>query len=401
MHPGDIRISDFNYELPEERIARFPLPERDSSKLLVWQNSKIHCETFKNVGRVLPPDAVLVFNNTRVIRARLLFRNANGRPIEIFCLEPAHGAEITASMSATGNVEYNCLVGNLKQWKEDVLTLVADKITIQASIVSRNEGHVIVKLEWQPAELSFAEVLGKSGHVPIPPYLQRADSVIHRDRYQTVYAAQSGSVAAPTAGLHFTPQILEELRRAGVGQVSVTLHVGAGTFKPVKTEKLADHKMHAEWIEISAQNIVELAKAAKRQIIAVGTTSLRTLESLYWLGVKIHARPEIPLSELSLSQWEIYQLKDELNVQNSLEILARYLERNRRGTLVCQTGILIAPPYEMKVCRGLITNFHQPGSTLLLLVAAFTGGKWEEIYEYAIENEFRFLSYGDSSLLLK
>jgi S-adenosylmethionine:tRNA ribosyltransferase-isomerase len=399
--PRDIRIENYHYELPASRIARFPTERRGDSKLLVFRPSGITHDTFNNIAKFLPAASVLVFNNTKVIRARLLFRNSAGKQIEVFCLEPSHGTVISQSMAAAGKVEYNCIVGNLKQWKEEELVMPLEDLTLKARILKRESGYVVACFEWTPKNVSFAEVLRKSGHIPIPPYLERPDEVVDEERYQTVYAQESGSVAAPTAGLHFTQGLLEELELAGFKRLAVTLHVGAGTFKPVKTELIGAHEMHSEWIDISLNTLHELIKDPAAPIIAVGTTSFRTLESLYWMGVKVKNDPGIHLTALQLSQWEVYSMGSSLTISESLSALAGWLVQNGLTRLVCQTQILVAPPYKAKVCSGLVTNFHQPASTLLLLVAAFTDGQWKQIYDHALQNGFRFLSYGDSSLLLR
>jgi S-adenosylmethionine:tRNA ribosyltransferase-isomerase len=399
--PRDISIDEYDYELPESRIPHFPLDERDSSKLLIYRQEEMSADIFQNLGKYLPSGATLVFNDTRVIRARLNFVTGDNKPIEIFCLEPAKGEKMATSMQSQGHVVYNCLVGNLRRWKDGTLKLEKNSCTLSAQIVKREINFVEVGFNWEPAIMTFAEALGLFGSIPIPPYLQRSEDEIDSERYQTVYASQEGSVAAPTAGLHFTPPVMEALAKAGVQQERITLHVGAGTFKPVKAARLAEHEMHAEWMDISAVVLSRIAEKGSGKLIAVGTTSLRTLESLYWMGVKLAQDPAATLEDLQIRQWEVYDLKGDLSVSEACSLLVNWMKLNNLERLVCQTQILIAPPYQVKVCDGLITNFHQPRSTLLLLVAAFVGQKWKNIYEYALQNDLRFLSYGDSSLLLK
>ncbi|MDD2793555.1 MAG: S-adenosylmethionine:tRNA ribosyltransferase-isomerase [Sediminibacterium sp.] len=410
-HPSTLSIQDFTYELPEERIARYPLTERDASKLLVYRKGEIHESVYRNLAAALPPESLLVFNNTRVVEARLLFQKETGGIIEVFCLEPGDQyADITSAMLQKGKVYWKCLVGGAKKWKEGPLRMKIqqesaaaghrDPLVIEARKVAQQNDSFIIELSWNNAALSFAELLHAAGSIPLPPYLNRKTEAADKERYQTIYAEQDGSVAAPTAGLHFTPQVFKSLEQKNICTAFVTLHVGAGTFKPVKASTMGEHEMHAEFIEVSAALIRQLINRPAAGIIAVGTTSLRTLESLYWLGVKVMAVPDITTAELQLHQWEPYELQEQdIPTNTALEALLQWMERQQLQLLITKTQIIIAPGYRFRIISGLITNFHQPQSTLLLIVAAITGNDWKRIYSYAMENEFRFLSYGDGCLL--
>lgn len=402
-HPKNISIEDFSYELPAEKIAVYPLAQRDASKLLIYKNGEISEDKFKSLVSHLEPNSFLVFNTTKVVNARLHFKNENGQDIEIFCLEPSEqGLELTKAMTTQKKVQWNCLVGNLKRWKQEDLQLESKGLKLFVKLLERKEGFVKVEFYWEPADLHFSEVLEKVGNTPIPPYLKRESELSDQSRYQTIYAKTGGSVAAPTAGLHFTGQVFEELNKKGIITESVNLHVGAGTFKPVKAERMQDHEMHAEWIEVSKQSLETLQTHMARSIIAVGTTSLRTLESLYWMGVKAHLKPSASLKELEIRQWEVYEMElQNLSKAESLGALLSWMQKRNFDRLICQTQILIAPLYQLKFVDGIITNFHQPQSTLLLLIGAIVGERWRSIYDYALSHDFRFLSYGDSSLLLK
>jgi len=401
--PRDISIHAFSYELPVDRIAVYPLEKRDESKLLVYRNKEIREDVFRNIDSFLEKDSVLVFNTTKVIRARLNFINEKHQAIEIFCLEPeTQDLELTQAMSVQKTIRWNCLVGNLKRWKNDDLSLTRNGITLFAKLIERKEQHVVVEFYWDPPALHFSEVLEAMGNTPIPPYIKRNSEEIDLERYQTIYANTEGSVAAPTAGLHFTEHVLDKLKNKNIRSLSLTLHVGAGTFKPVKAESMAGHEMHAEWIDVDRETIENLLLSIGKNVIAVGTTSLRTMESLYWMGVKAFLNKEITLADLEVKQWEIYVLEEKkINPEHSLQALLAWMDKGKMKRLVCHTQILIAPPYDLKIARGIITNFHQPQSTLLLLISAVVGDRWREIYEYAMDHNFRFLSYGDSSLLLK
>lgn len=405
MHPKDLSIKDFTYDLPDERIAKYPLPERDNSKLLIWQNGQIAETVYAKLADHLPADSMLIFNNTKVVEARLLFQKSNGSTIEIFCLEPHENyADITTAMLQKEKVLWKCLVGGAKKWKEGSLICKIKKdfedIIITAQKIDQLVDSYLIELSWNKPDLSFAEVLHLAGHIPLPPYLNRSPEETDKERYQTIYALQNGSVAAPTAGLHFTATLFEKLQLKNIEHDFVTLHVGAGTFKPVKSETMQSHEMHAEYIDVSKRFIENLLLRLQQKIIAVGTTSLRTLESIYWLGVKLKVNPDISLQELTLTQWESYDLSQEnITTQQALQSLIDWLTKQDLERLMVKTHIIIAPGYRFRVIQGLITNFHQPQSTLLLLVAAITGNDWHKIYAYALENNFRFLSYGDGNLL--
>lgn len=399
--PFEFNIEDFDYNLPENKIATEPLANRHDSKLLVYQNGLIQESVFKNVADFLPNDCILVFNNTKVNKARLKFNNSNGKSIEVFCLEPTDNAEINVAMNTTGRINWTCLVGNLKQWKEEYLTSTKNGIELKVKICERHQGHFILSFVWTREQLTFAEILECFGEVPIPPYLKRESNSLDVERYQTIYAAHEGSVAAPTAGLHFTKEVLDTLQSKSIQQIHLTLHVGAGTFKPIKSNNIAEHEMHREQIEITSDLLVRLVESSHQKIICVGTTSLRTLESIYWMGLKAFYQTNATLQVLEVKQWDPYLNKLNLiSREESYKALLKWMRQSEIDRIVCNTQILIAPPYKVKTIDGIITNFHQPKSTLLLLVNALVGYRWKEIYNYALSNNFRFLSYGDSSLLL-
>ena len=399
-----IHIAEYNYPLPDERIARFPLEKRDESKLLLYRDGKINESQFKHVPDFLPERALIVFNNTRVIQARLLFNKSTGARIEIFCLEPISPHDYALVFQQTERCSWLCLVGNAKKWKEGVLEkeIIAgnNKVILQAEKKeSYGESHLI-EFSWNNPEFTFAELLDAAGILPIPPYLNRETEEKDLQTYQTVYSKIKGSVAAPTAGLHFTDDVLKELDSKGFVREEVTLHVGAGTFKPVKSETIEEHEMHTEFISVNRSSIAHI-KANSGNIIAVGTTSVRTLESLYYIGVTLSRNPEATGEELTVGQWMPYdEANNQISVDESLQHILDYLDRHKSDKLLTATRIIIAPGYEFKLVRGIITNFHQPQSTLLLLISAFVKGNWKPIYDYALDNDFRFLSYGDSSLLL-
>ena len=399
-----IHIAEYNYSLPDERIARFPLEKRDESKLLLYRDGEINESEFKHLPDFLPNGALIVFNNTRVIQARLLFNKSTGAKIEIFCLEPVSPHDYALIFQQTERCSWLCLVGNAKKWKEGILEkeiLVDNKnVTLRAEKKeSYGESHLI-EFSWNNPELTFAELLDAAGILPIPPYLNRETEEKDLRTYQTVYSKIKGSVAAPTAGLHFTDDVLKELDNQGFVREEVTLHVGAGTFKPVKTETIENHEMHTEFISVNRSSI-EHIKENIGNIIAVGTTSVRTLESLYYIGVTLSHNPEASGEELTVNQWMPYDdANNQLSIDESLQHIVDYLDRHQSDKLLTATRIIIAPGYEFKLVRGIITNFHQPQSTLLLLISAFVKGNWKPIYDYALDHDFRFLSYGDSSLLL-
>ncbi|MEN9685644.1 MAG: hypothetical protein RLZZ28_1430 [Bacteroidota bacterium] len=406
MHPKELSIADFTYDLPEERIARFPLPERDQSKLLIYRQGTISESFYYSLAEEIPANSLLVFNNTRVVEARLLFEKENGSKIEIFCLEPADQyADITSAMLQKNRVWWKCLVGGAKKWKEAPLLARFKKndatdLALTATKIEQHRDYFLIELSWNDAALSFADVLSIAGTIPLPPYLNRAAEEEDTVRYQTIYAKYDGSVAAPTAGLHFTESLLEKLLAQNIAREYLTLHVGAGTFKPVKSNTMQGHEMHAEFIEVPKTFLTALMEKKSEKIIAVGTTSARTLETLYWLGIKTIQNPAIKPEALLLTQWEPYELTTEgLSTIAAMKALVEWMDRHQINTLITKTQIIIAPGYTFKIIDGLITNFHQPQSTLLLLVAAITGTDWKKIYRYALENEYRFLSYGDGSLL--
>lgn len=402
MHPKDLSIYDYTYHLPDQKIASFPLPERDASKLLVYKDGKISEDIYKNIDSHLPSGSLLVFNNSKVIEARLLFQKSTGGVIEIFCLEPDNRYnDITTAMLQQRSVYWKCLIGGASKWKHGQVLekqIIAGDKTIQlfARYVDKTVDSFLVELSWQPDELSFAELLHLAGAIPLPPYIKRKPESSDAERYQTIYAKQDGSVAAPTAGLHFSPAIFEKLKARNIDHTYLTLHVGAGTFKPVQREKMADHEMHAEFIDVSKETLKQLISSPD-QIIAVGTTSLRTLESLYWLGVKTIVNPVS--AQLMIDQWEPYESETEHSTKEALLALLTWMEEHKTDRLVGKTQIIIAPGYKPRMAKALITNFHQPQSTLLLLVAALIGDKWKEVYDYALQHNFRFLSYGDGCLL--
>jgi len=418
MHPKQVKIKEYSYDLPMDRIAKYPLAERDASKLLVYSDKQIREGTYRDLAQFIPEDSLLVFNNTKVIQARLKFKNATGATIEIFCLEPAEeNPEQASAMNQKGSVTWICLVGKAAKWRGKTVDLKLDQLTITAEQIQKIGGTYKIKLSWEPADLSFAEVLSQTGEIPIPPYLKRKSEAIDQKRYQTIYAKHKGSVAAPTAGLHFTETIFEKLNAKNIKRDHVTLHVGAGTFKPVKSETIADHDMHAEWIQVRIELIENLINTLKNPlsqkqptlrkaerantIIAVGTTSMRTIESLYWMGVKALQNPNASLAELEVLQWDPYELPQNVTSKDALSALVSWLQKSGGKQLVCKTQVIIAPPYTLRVADALITNFHQPQSTLLLLIASIVGDAWKDIYRHAMENDYRFLSYGDGSLLFK
>ena len=401
MHPSEIHISDYTYNLPAERIAQYPLAERDASRLLVYDQD-IKEDVFKNISTYLPQKSLLVFNNTKVVQARLFFTTAAGAKVEVFCLEPADELrDMASAMSRMKTVRWKCLVGRASKWKEKVLKLQHKDFELAVELVGRDADNFIVEFNWQPEQLSFAEILDKAGVMPIPPYLHRQSEALDLTRYQTVYARYEGSVAAPTAGLHFTPLVLETLKNKQISTAELSLHVGAGTFKPVKSETLKEHDMHFEMIDVPLVVIEKLHAQleAALPVIAVGTTSLRTLESLYWMGIKAAAQQALPPEEMVIRQWDPYEERETITAAAALKQLLQWMELHGLERLNTKTQILISPPYRLKVTQALITNFHQPNSTLLLLVAAVVGAPWRTIYSYALEHNFRFLSYGDSSLL--
>ena len=404
MNTQNIRISDYNYELPDERIAKYPLARRDQSKLLIYDKGRVGESIFCRLPDYLPKGALMVFNNTKVIQARLHFYKETGALIEIFLLEPAVPADYEQMFQTRGRCSWYCLVGNLKKWKEGTLTreLNIEDGTLKIKATRRGEHGTshLVEFEWS-SSVSFAEVLDAIGELPIPPYLNRNSEESDKTTYQTVYSKIKGSVAAPTAGLHFTPEVLSAIDAKGIDREELTLHVGAGTFKPVKSEEIGGHEMHTEYFAVRRQTLEKLLQHDCRAV-AVGTTSVRTLESLYYIGLRLQANPNLTAEQLHIDQWEPYNegLKSEVNVQQSIRNILDWLDRNHQEVFHGSTQIIIVPGYEYKIVKMLVTNFHQPQSTLLLLVSAFVHGDWHTIYDYALSHNFRFLSYGDSSLLI-
>lgn len=399
-----IKISEYNYPLPDERIAKFPLTQRDQSKLLIYKHGAISEETFASLPDHLQAGDLIVFNNTKVIQARLHFRKETGASIEVFCLEPAAPADYAQNFQQTRHTSWYCMIGNLKKWKEGCLhkevEVKGKKIVLTATRGEAHETSHRVDFSWKDSQITFAELLEACGELPIPPYLNRQTEESDKETYQTVYSKIKGSVAAPTAGLHFTPSVFESLKQKGIDCEELTLHVGAGTFKPVKSEEINGHEMHTEFISVSQSTIQKLIRH-KAQAVAVGTTSVRTLESLYYMGCILAEKPDAKESELHVHQWQPYEtVLHPLSPLEALQQIADYLERNDMKTLHSSTQIIIAPGYEYKIVKAMVTNFHQPQSTLLLLVSAFVKGDWKSIYRYALEHNFRFLSYGDSSLLI-
>jgi S-adenosylmethionine:tRNA ribosyltransferase-isomerase len=400
----NININDYDYDLPDDRIAQYPVSERDESKLLIYRGDSISGDTFKNIDEYLPPDCLLVFNNTRVIRARILFKKETGALIEVLCLEPLSPFEYGLSFSSKEPVEWKCIVGNLKKWKEGRLKIHFTKnekeYVLEAERTETINDTSRIRFSWTGNSLSFGEVLEATGHIPLPPYINREDVSEDSQRYQTVYSKVDGSVAAPTAGLHFTNNVLDKIRARGIKSAEITLHVGAGTFQPVKADNVYEHEMHCEHFIIKAETLRLLLNSVGK-IIPVGTTSVRTLESLYWLGVKLLENKGKRIDDLTLGQWEAYKLKNSYTAGESIRALLNYLEEDKSELLYASTSILIMPGYKFMLTNGMVTNFHQPRSTLLLLISAWTGEQWRDIYKFAMANNFRFLSYGDSSLLLK
>jgi len=399
IDPRNILASEFDYELPQEKIAKFPLNKRNLSKLLVYKNKKICEDVFSNIANYIPDNYLLVLNDTKVINARLEFYKDSGARIEIFCIEPHNPSEYSISFSQTKKCQWKCLVGNIKKWKNNFLSkkinLQNVEITLNAKLISNEKEFQIIEFEWN-YHINFSEIIEKYGEIPIPPYLNRKPVASDKIRYQTVYSKIDGSVAAPTAGLHFTDNEFVELNKKNVSIDYLTLHVGAGTFKPLQSKILGNHKMHEEHFVVSLNLIKNLIKFYPK-IIAVGTTSVRTLESLYYIGILLENNRK--LEQISVNQWDAYNNKLKTEPLFALKSIKNYMLFNNLNELNASTSIIIAPGYNFKFVLGLITNFHQPKSTLLALVAAMVGNNWKEIYDYALNNNFRFLSYGDSSIL--
>ncbi len=414
MHPSLLQIKDYTYNLPDERIARYPLPLRDASRLLVFKAGSIKEDTYRHLPDHLPTGSLLVFNQTRVIHARLIFYKPSGGRIEVFCLAPdSRYADVPTGMQQQGEVYWACLVGGAAKWKDgQELSLTttfndaegkAQKLQVKAAVAGRSGGNFVLHLSWGTPNtgMSFAEVLQHAGHVPLPPYLNREDEPEDAGRYQTIFAKEEGSVAAPTAALHFTESLLSDLKQKGIHTAFTTLHVGAGTFKPVKSDRMQEHEMHAEWMELPRELIETLLwqKSAAAPLVCVGTTSVRSLESLYWIGVQLLRGQALKLAEVAVEQWYPYQEPCTISTAAALQAVLDYMAAAGLQKLITRTQIIIAPGYHFRVADALITNFHQPRSTLLLLVAALIGEQWKEVYDYALKHDFRFLSYGDGCLL--
>ena len=423
MDTKHIKISDYNYDLPDERIAKFPIAQRDHSKLLVYKHGEVSDDVFHHLPTYLPQGALMIFNNTKVIQARLHFRKETGALIEVFLMEPAEPTDYELMFQTTGHCSWLCMIGNLKKWKERSLKrdfeIKGHKLMLSATMrrgdalgseaqemVAKGGGtNYWVDFDWDNEKVSFAEILEAVGELPIPPYLNRKTEESDKTTYQTVYSKIKGSVAAPTAGLHFTDAVLKDLDAHGIDREEVTLHVGAGTFKPVKSLEIEGHQMHTEYIVVHRRSLEKLIKHECR-VIAVGTTSVRTIESLYYMGVHLLKHPEANEEDLHVKQWDPYELSEDGNLvdgitpMQAIQAIIDYLDRNGLEALHSSTQIIIAPGYQYKIVKMLVTNFHQPQSTLLLLVSAFLKGDWKKVYDYALSHDFRFLSYGDSSLLI-
>ena len=404
VNPEKINIADFKYDLSQERIAQFPMDQRDRSKLLIYQDTQISEDRFDHIDEYLPEQSLLVFNNTRVIRARLIFFKSSGARIEIFCLEPAPptGDFILAFENRSFSY-WKCLIGNSKKWKtgslEQKILINGESYKFSATRISREGDISLIKFQWEPADKSFATILEQTGNVPLPPYMNREAESLDSERYQTIYAKLDGSVAAPTAGLHFTDKVFRSLEQKNISRHFVTLHVTAGTFRPVKSPTIKEHEMHVESIMVTRELLKSLKETDYRKIIPVGTTSLRTLESIYWYGVKLAVLGE---TNCSINQWDPYQEQFTTNMSHhdSISTILSYMDKCGIDELHGETRLIIIPGYKFRMAGGLITNFHMPGSTLLLLVAAMVGDNWKQIYQYALDHQFRFLSYGDSCLFL-
>jgi S-adenosylmethionine:tRNA ribosyltransferase-isomerase len=409
MHPKNLSIDDFDYNLPEEKIAVYPLAQRDESKLLIYKNGHIKEDIYRNIADHLPKNSFLIFNDTKVIKARILFKKITGAVIEIFCLEPYEKInDYAVVLSQKKSTKWKCMIGGAGKWKEKFLEkeiqIDTNKIVLKAQLVEKLSDAYVVELSWDPGDYSFAEIINHAGETPLPPYIKRKAEASDSEKYQTIYSHYEGSVAAPTAGLHFTKEIFSSLKKKNIDTGFVTLHVGAGTFKPVKSSSMEGHEMHAEWIDVPVKFIRQLTENLSNDIFCVGTTSVRTVESLYWMGVKTFLYPEIKFEQLKINQWEVYEeelFKTNLSANESLTSLCNYLTTKNLNRLFIQTQIIVAPGYSYKITNGIVTNFHQPKSTLLLLVAAMIGDNWKKMYDYALKNNFRFLSYGDGCLIYK
>lgn len=403
MDTKHIQIKDYNYDLPDERIAKFPIPERDHSKLLLYRHGEVSEDVFYHLSSYLPTGALMIFNNTKVIQARMHFRKETGALIEVFLLEPSEPSDYELMFQQTSHCAWQCMIGNLKKWKEGELhrafEIKGEHLTLNCMRRCMVGNSYVVDFSWDNDNITFADILEAVGELPIPPYLNRETQESDKETYQTVYSKIKGSVAAPTAGLHFTDAVLADLDAHGIDREEITLHVGAGTFKPVKSEDIEGHEMHTEYICVHRSSLEKLIRH-QAEAIAVGTTCVRTLESLYYIGAKLQDNPDASEEELHVNQWEPYDSHPTISVMTAVRNILDYLDRNDLDALHTSTQIIIAPGYEYKIVKYLVTNFHQPQSTLLLLVSAFVHGDWHKIYDYALSHDFRFLSYGDSSLLI-
>ena len=418
IHPSQIRIADYHYDLPEERIAKFPLPERDQSKLLIFQNQQISEDIYHHIDSYIPAKSLMIFNQAKVIHARLYFHKQTGGKIEIFCLEPDERySDITTAMKQENTVYWKCLIRGAYKWKEPVIYGIVQEmrpdgssciIHADAQKISQQGNTFIIQFRWwgdSGAPISFSEFLECAGKIPIPPYLKREATSTDEIRYQTIFAQREGSVAAPTASLHFTDYILNRFKEKDIAMAQLTLHVGAGTFMPVKSSKMEGHEMHAEWIELSVQTLKKVKAQIARQekIVCIGTTSARSLESAYWIGVQILRGEwtDEKLHPIAVTQWLPYQQENTETASEAIQAVIDHLEQKQMEQLITRTKLIIAPGYTFKILDGLVTNFHQPASTLLLMIAALIGDSWKKVYQYALDHDFRFLSYGDGSLLWK
>lgn len=405
MHPKHLKIENYTYDLPNENIAYNPVNPRDSSKLLVYKQGEISEKTYRNLADELPENSVLIFNDTKVIKSRVFFQNETGATIEVFCLEPfGKNTDYELHFQQTGSAVWTCLVGKVAKWRQPILhkTVIVNgqEVVLSVEMQEKLADSYVVKFSWTPENIAFGEVMDAAGVTPLPPYIKRIADKTDEETYQTVYSEHEGSVAAPTAGLHFTNNVLEDFKNKGITSLFTTLHVGAGTFKPVKAEVMEDHIMHAECLNITVEFLENLLENIERPIITVGTTSTRTLESIYWMGNKIVSAPEISFEDLRITQWTPYETENTCSAKDAVSALLQYIKKREQTHLSIETEIIIAPGYTYRISKGLITNFHQPQSTLLLLVSALIGDDWRKVYDYALDNNFRFLSYGDGSLLL-
>jgi S-adenosylmethionine:tRNA ribosyltransferase-isomerase len=397
----NISINDFTYLLPDERIAKYPLEKRDESKLLVYQNEVISDFKFNQISSILDENALLISNETKVIAARLLFQTSSGANIEVFCLEPYSPAEINQSLQSNTSVQWMCMIGNSKKWKpEESLTMACNEFNLIVKKVVPQQNGWVISFEWDQSSKTFADILSQAGHIPLPPYLNRTDEESDKVRYQTIFAKHEGSVAAPTAGLHFSNEVVDDLATKNIHFATVTLHVGAGTFLPVKSDTLEGHHMHEEIFMVTLDSLHKIRNNNGQRIV-VGTTSLRTIESLYWTAVQLQENATLNLSDCHVTQWMPYEKTQTMTANEALDLLIHHAEKNNLVQISGKTSLLIAPGYDIKMVDGIITNFHQPNSTLLLLISAMVGDDWQKIYAHALQNNYRFLSFGDSSLLMK